>query len=145
MDPEVLKQIIAGCQNLDHIPPDMIMKARNLMNTRKGREMLKDLEKQGITQESIGQLIDEQKQVRKTGLIIRQNGIIKSKLITTECPIQATDPQFIIVNINNINITAWYDKKNNCVNKKASKILGQTVGGQVVLVSENDLTYDMIL
>jgi hypothetical protein len=140
---ELLKNMVNGMSNMDNVPPDMLLKARQLINTPKGRAVLKDLEKQGITQESIGKLIQSTQPPKKMGLLIRQNGIIKSKVIT-ETPLEGSDPQCINVVINNINVYAWYDAKNKCVNKKASKLLNMTVGGQVVLYADIDLTVDMI-
>jgi len=138
----MLKNLVNGLQNADNISPDMIMQAKRLINTPKGREILKNLEKQGITQDTIRKLIDKPVIIRKTGILIRPNGIIKIKVINDE-PLQGSDIQSINIVINNIAITAYYDAKMKTINKKASKLLNMNVGGQVVLVGD-DLTIDLI-
>lgn len=144
MEAEILNEIING--NLDKIPPDMIMKAKRLMDTRAGREMLKDLQKKGIDQEYVNKMIEDQKPiiVKKSVLVIRPNGIIKSKLVGEECPLQGSDIQFIIIKLNNQNVIAWYDQKIKTTNKRASKILNMKVGGMVVLCGEGDITMDIL-
>lgn len=141
METEMLKNLITGLQNADDIPSDMILKARKLINTPKGREILKNLESQGITQESIAKMLNPPVH-KKTGILIRPNGIMKNKMII-EAPLEGSDVQSTTIVINNIVITAWYDAKVKCINKRASKLLNMNVGGQVVLTADQDLSINM--
>lgn len=143
MEAEMLKNLITGLQNAENIPSDMILKARRLINTPKGREILKNLESQGITQESIAKMFNPPPVPKKNGILIRPNGMMKNKMITNDEPLEGSDIQSTTIVINNITITAWYDAKIKCINKRASKLLNMNVGGQVVLTAEQDLSINM--
>jgi hypothetical protein len=128
--------------DINNISPDMINRARRLLDTPKGREVMKSLQNTENIQNMIQNLQGEKVESKK-GILIRPNGIIKLKIINN-VPLEGTDVQFVIIKLKNQNITAWYDANNKNINKKASKLLNISVGGMVVLCGEEDITLDIL-
>lgn len=131
---------MASLKNFDNIPPDMINRARRLLDTPKGREMMKNLQN---NQDNIQNMMQNLQEKSKKGILIRPNGIVKLKIINN-VPLEGTDVQFVIIKLKNQNITAWYDANNKNINKNASKLLNIMVGGMVVLCGEDDITLDIL-
>lgn len=120
---------------MDNIPEDILQQAKKLANTKKGREILNDIDKNGI----IKNLLNENK---KKIIMIRPNGIIKIQMI------QENDLQTLQVKIikkQNYTITCWYDSKNKFINKRASKFLNEKVGGHVYVYLDEDITISLFL
>lgn len=116
---------------LSRVSPDMMLQARRLMNTRAGREMIKEMEEKGIDQNVMQNILKVEETVKV--LIIRPNGIVKYKNIkNTECPLNGTTPTKIIKG----NYTVWYDANIKHVNKKATKWLNMNVGGMIIVMGD---------
>lgn len=112
-----------------NIPSDFIVKARQFMNTKQGKEMIKQLNDQGINPDMLAKLIG--RKPNQAVVVIRNNGIMKSKLSNDNYK-ETFSTSYVTV-IDDILVTAWYDDKNKFLNKKASKILNHDVYGQVIL------------
>ena len=136
---------ILNLDNFNNIPPNLLKQARKFANTKAGREMLKELDDKGINRESIQKTLLPQKNIGelKSVIIIRPNGCIKTKLIdindlTDKGPtlLHAVFPVKLIYNsLTKKNLIVWYDNINKYTNKKASKMIGTTVGGLVIIYS----------
>lgn len=132
MDEEMIKNI-----KNNNIPSDLMARAKKIINTPAGREMIKEMGEKGITKEMIEQLMIPKVETVKV-LLIRPNGIVKTRMMasTDECPslLHATTPTKYIKE----QYTVWYDANIKTINRKASKWLGFNVGG-VIIIMGNDL------
>lgn len=150
MDNEkMMNDIMENIKNGDKIPSDLINQARRLANSKKGREILKELNDKGINKDFLDKAMQSQKPIfNKNVLIIRPNGIVKLRKIndTNECPsiLHANKPINIDCKMENVKI--WYDSDIKFINKRASKLANVDVHGiAIVYHIENDLSINELI
>jgi hypothetical protein len=165
-DPGSLGQMLDASQ--DMMTPELIEKARKLANGGQGGQILKEMQKRGVDTDTIrDQMADQQKLMRemiankphKEVILITASRQLRSKRILSDS-IEASAKRFLKAEtavelpcsrlatgtLSGKTITVWYDPLQTGKNKRASKIVGFPVGGDILIVmSDGDLNEEQFL
>lgn len=155
-DPGALGQMLDASK--DVMTPELMEQARKFANGGQGGQILKEMQKQGVDTDTIrDQMKDQQKMMRemlaskphKTIIHITSSRQLKSKNIACDSiqesacrflkckePVELSCSRLATGSLTGKTIKIWYDPRQPSKNKRASKIVGFPVGGDLIIIME---------
>lgn len=151
---------------MNNLSPEMMEQARKMATSGQGDQILKEMQKRGMNpMEMKHQLMEQRKALNKmmprtdqgTQQIIlinksRQtkikkiipgslNSLVLNSQYKFESPVELSCSRLAIGPLKGKTVKIWYDEKNKCINKRASKIVGFKIGGDIlIVVKDHSLT-----
>jgi len=147
-------------ESMKHMTPDLLEKAKK-MSAAKGDVLKREMKRKGMDgKEMKDKLLQEMKQIRKTNKQETKKAIIVTlsrQLKVKDVPISLTETmvqnlikstQVVEMNCSRLAlgplsdkiIKVWYSANNTDKNKRASKIVGFPIGGELLIVTDGNLS-----
>jgi hypothetical protein len=159
-NPDEISQVMKD--SMKHMSPEAIQQARNLAMGSQGQQIRKEMQRRGIDPNAMRkQLLEQQKILKGTSskvtddaksmIIVTSSRQIKSRRISSatlsisipsilhsEKPIELSCSRLAQGPLSGKSIKVWYDPNNGSKNRRASKIIGFPVGGDMLIMVEGE-------
>jgi len=161
-NPEELSSIME--QSMKYMTPETMEQARKLAMGGQGDQIRREMSRRGINPQTLRKQLESQKKSMKaarkdepklnTGLsciLITTSRQVKSRIIEpstlrlsirsilqTDSPVELSCSRLCKGPLIGKNIKVWYDSTNTGRNRRASKIIGFPVGGNMLVVAQDE-------
>ena len=154
-------------ESMNHFTPDMMEQARKLAMGGQGDKIMKEMKKRGINPKAMKAQVSKQKKVLralKTPTITKQVVLITtsrqarsrrlpldnilpsvSNILKCSEPVELSCSRLAQGPLAGKTIKVWYNPENIGKNRRATKLVGFPVGGEIIIVmEEGDLTEEIL-
>lgn len=149
-------------QSAGHITPSMMEQARKYANGEQGKKIKEEIVRQGVGNRATLENMKEQKKLydqanikskgnSQKAILVTSSKQIKikeihpkilreeaGKILKTDNPTEISCSRLSKGPLNNKTIKVWYDEKCKGNNKRATKIIGFQIAGDLLIVVENE-------
>lgn len=160
-DPEQTKKLMA--ESMGHMSPEMVEQAKKMAQGGQADRILKEMQKRGMNPHQMKAEMEQQRKTMKElmpknvvpmkkALIITLNRQLKSRAVPIDCgqftassilhckePIEISCSRLALGPWADKPIKVWYDGTLKGKNKRASKIVGFPVAGDIIIHAADDL------
>lgn len=160
--PEQTTQLMA--ESVGKLTPEMMEQAKKLSQGGQADRIIKEMQKRGLNPHQMKAEIEQQRKTMKVlnpknsgptkkALIITLNRQVKSRAVPTDCgeavaapilhcqhPVEIPCSRLALGPWADKSIRVWYDADLKGKNKRASRIVGFPVAGDIIIHAEDDLS-----
>lgn len=158
-NPETVTKMME--ESMSRMTPDMMEKARKMAMGGQGEHIMKEMQKRGMDPHAMrAQVLEQQRMLRgltksstatKQAILITKSRQIKTRQIALDSgsiqmsaaailkaasPVDLSCSRLARGPLAGKTIKAWYDPEQGGVNRRAKKIVGFPVGGEILIVME---------